>query len=126
MRRRPPRSTLFPYTTLFRSQKLRNVDPGYDTADIYSFQFAPEQERLTDGPAWGQLHLEFMDRLRGLPGVTTVGVINNLPLDEGTGGGRWFTDAMTDESAGTPLDQNFTGGDYFKAMGIDLLRRSEE
>ena len=103
-------------------QKLRNVDPGYDTADIYSFQFAPEQERLTDGPAWGQLHLEFMDRLRGLPGVTTVGVVNNLPLDEGTGGGRWFTDAMADESGGTPLDQNFTGGDYFKAMGIDLLR----
>src|SRR5688572_6402654 len=103
-------------------QKLRNVDPGYDTADIYSFQFAPEQERLTDGPAWGQLHLEFMDRLRGLPGVTSVGVVNNLPLDEGTGGGRWFTDAMTDESGGTPLDQNFTGGDYFKTMGIDLLR----
>jgi len=103
-------------------QKLRNVDPGYDTADIYTFQFAPEQERLTDGPAWGQLHLQFMDRLRGLPGVTTVGVVNNLPLDEGTGGGRWFTDAMADESGGTPLDQNFTGGDYFKAMGIDLLR----
>jgi predicted permease len=103
-------------------QKLSNVDPGYDTADIYTFQFAPEQERLTDGPAWGQLHLEFMDRLRGLPGVTTVGVVNNLPLDEGTGGGRWFTDAMTDESGGTPLDQNFTGGDYFQAMGIDLLR----
>ncbi|NOT07981.1 MAG: ABC transporter permease [Gemmatimonadales bacterium] len=103
-------------------QKLRTVDPGYDTADIYTFQFAPEQERLTDGPTWGQLHLDFMDRLRALPGVTTVGVVNNLPLDEGTNGGRWFTDAMTDESGGTPLDQNFTGGDYFKAMGIDLLR----
>ncbi|HEX7780535.1 MAG TPA: FtsX-like permease family protein, partial [Vicinamibacterales bacterium] len=31
-------------------QRLRNVDPGYDTADIYTFQFAPEQARLTDGP----------------------------------------------------------------------------
>jgi putative ABC transport system permease protein len=103
-------------------QKLRNVDPGYDTADIYTFQFAPEQERLTDGPTWGQLHLDFMDRLRGLPGVTSVGVVNNLPLDEGTGGGRWFTDAKGEESGGTPLDQNFAGGDYFKTMGIDLLR----
>ena len=103
-------------------QKLRNVDPGYDTADLYTFQFAPEQPRLTTGPIWGQLHLEFMDRLRALPGVTSVGVVNNLPLDEGTGGGRWFTDAMADESGGTPLDQNFTGGDYFQAMGIELLR----
>jgi len=103
-------------------QKLRNVDPGYDTENIYTFQFAPEQPRLTDGPSWGQLHLEFMDRLRALPGVTAVGVVNNLPLDEGTGGGRWFTNAMTAESGGTPLDQNFTGGDYFQVMGIDLLR----
>ena len=47
---------------------LRNVDPGYDTADIYTFQFAPEQPRLADGPAWGRFHLDFMDRLRALPG----------------------------------------------------------
>ena len=26
MIRRPPRSTLFPYTTLFRSQKLKKID----------------------------------------------------------------------------------------------------
>src|SRR5204863_843124 len=37
MIRRPPRSTLFPYTTLFRSQALRVLgdDPGY--ADLRSF-----------------------------------------------------------------------------------------
>src|SRR3712207_8743949 len=28
MRRRPPRSTLFPYTTLFRSGPLRDVEPA--------------------------------------------------------------------------------------------------
>jgi predicted permease len=103
-------------------QKLRNVDPGYDTENLYTFQFAPDQERLQDGPDWGQLHLDFMDRLRALPGVTSVGVVNNLPLDEGTGGGRWMTDAMTDETGGALLDQNFTGGDYFRTIGIDLLQ----
>ena len=107
---------------LIRSfSKLRNVDAGYDTENLYTFQFAPEQERLRDGPSWGQLHLEFMDRLRALPGVQLVGVVNNLPLDEGTGGGRWLTDGMSEEGGGTLLDQNFTGGDYFQAMGIDLM-----
>jgi putative ABC transport system permease protein len=101
-------------------QRLRNVDPGYDTKDLYTFQFAPDQPRLVDGPAWGQLHLDFMNRLRALPGVTDVGVVNNLPLDEGTGGGRFLTDAMTDDGGGVILDQNFTGGDYFRAMGIGL------
>ena len=103
-------------------QRLRNVDPGYDTADLYTFQFAPEQARLTDGPSWGRLHLDFMDRLRALPGVTGVGVVNNIPLDEGTGAGRFLTEGMDAQSGGRLLDQNFTGGDYFRVMGIDLLR----
>ena len=81
-------------------QRLRNVDPGYDTTDIYTFQFAPEQARLTDGPSWGRLHLDFMDRLRALPGVTGVGVVNNIPLDEGTGAGRFLTEALDPQSGG--------------------------
>jgi putative ABC transport system permease protein len=102
-------------------QRLRNVDPGYDTKDIYTFQFAPDQPHLVDGPTWGRLHLDFMNRLRALPGVTAVGVVNNIPLDEGTGGGRFLTDGMADDGGGVLLDQNFAGGDYFRAMGITLV-----
>jgi predicted permease len=108
---------------LIRSfQKLRTVDPGYDTENIYTFQFAPDQPRLVDGPAWGQLHLDFMDRLRALPGAELVGVVNNLPLDEGTGQGRFVTPGMNEADGGVLLDQNWTGGDYFEAVGIELLR----
>jgi predicted permease len=101
--------------------KLRNVDPGYDTADLYTFQFAPQQEHLTDGPSFGRLHLTMMERLRALPGVTAVGVVNALPLDEGTGTWRLRTDGMT-KDAGTSVKVNITGGDYFRAMGIDLVQ----
>jgi len=103
-------------------QRLRHVDPGYDTADLYTFQFAPDQARLTDGPSWGRLHLDFMDRLRALPGVTGVGVVNNIPLDEGTGSGRFLTESMDQQSGGVLLSVNFSGGDHFKVMGIDLVR----
>ena len=103
-------------------QRLRSVDPGYETADIYTFQFAPQQERLADGPTWGRFHLDFMDRLRGLPGVTAVGVVNNIPLDEGTDTSRFLTDSMAPEGGGGLLDQNFAGGDYFRVMGIEVLR----
>ena len=103
-------------------QRLRHVDPGYDTRDIYTFQFAPDQPHLVDGPSWARLHLMVMDRLRALPGVTAVGVVNNIPLDEGTDTWRFLTDAMTQDSGGTMLDINFTGGDYFRAMGIALLQ----
>jgi putative ABC transport system permease protein len=101
--------------------KLRSVDPGYRTDDIYTFQFAPERP-FRDGPSWGRLHLVFMDRLRALPGVTSVGVVNNIPLDEGTNSIRFRTDDTPSDGGGTLLDMNFTGGDYFGAMGIKLLQ----
>jgi putative ABC transport system permease protein len=101
--------------------KLRSVDPGYRTDDIYTFQFAPERP-FRDGPSWGRLHLAFMDRLRALPGVTSVGVVNNIPLDEGTNSIRFRTDDTPSDGGGTLLDMNFTGGDYFGAMGIKLLQ----
>lgn len=102
-------------------QKLRHVDPGYQTKDIYTFQFAPDQPNLRDGPSLGQMHLNFMDRLRALSGVTDVGVVNNLPLDEGTNGARLLSDAMGPDAGGALVGINFTGGDYFRAMGIRLL-----
>jgi predicted permease len=105
--------------------RLRTVDPGYDTADIYTFQFAPEQERLIDGPSWARFHLDFMERLRSIPGVNGVGVINNIPLDEGTETTRFLTDSMAPESGGVLLDRNFGGGDYFRVMGIDVLAGRE-
>ena len=54
-------------------------------------------------------------------GVTAVGVVNFLPLDEGTGSWRLRTDGMT-KDAGTRVKLNITGGDYFQAMGIALLQ----
>ena len=103
-------------------QRLRHVNPGYETKDIYSFQFAPDQPGLRDGPSFGRLHLAFMDRLRALPGVTTVGVVNNIPLDEGTSETRVRTEEMSADAQPVLLNKNFTGGDYFRAMNIPVLQ----
>ncbi|HKP28837.1 MAG TPA: ABC transporter permease, partial [Gemmatimonadales bacterium] len=101
--------------------RLRAVDPGYDIKDRYTFQFAPDQPQLVDGPSVGQLHLTTMDRLRALPGVTGVGLVNNLPLDESTGNWRFMPSGVADDGGGVRLDVNWVGGDYFQVMGIDLL-----
>ncbi|NNK64707.1 MAG: FtsX-like permease family protein, partial [Gemmatimonadetes bacterium] len=109
---------------LLRSvQALRAIDPGYDTSGVLTFQFAPEQDHLVDGPTWAAFHLDFMDRLRALPGVERVGIVENVPLDEtprnvafvAEGGG------VADED-GVRADITFAGGDYFAAMGVDVLR----
>src|SRR5207248_3935949 len=93
-------------------QRLRHVHPGYDIKDIYTFQFAPDQPQLRDGPSLGRMHLTVMDRLRALPGVTAVGVVNNIPLDESTTGVRVTAEGMSSEAGGMLISMNFTGGDY--------------
>src|SRR5438093_9158572 len=42
---RPPRSTLFPYTTLFRSNRVKEIDPSeVEGGDWATFELDPEDE----------------------------------------------------------------------------------
>ena len=100
---------------------LRHVDPGYETKDIFTFQIAPDRPTLTDAPSFAQFDLEFMDRLGALPGVQSVGLVENVPLDEGTATTR-FRREGTDANGGTLLNFTWTAGDYFTTMGISVLQ----
>jgi len=101
---------------------LRHVDPGYDTANLFTFQIAPEASNLVDGPSFARFDLEFMDRLRALPGVQLVGLVENIPLNEGTAANRFHREGTTEEADSGPLlSYTFSAGDYFSAMGIDLV-----
>jgi putative ABC transport system permease protein len=105
---------------LLRSHsRLSHVAPGYSTKDLFTFQIAPEQSTLVDGPSFARFSLDFMDRLRALPGVESVGLIENVPLDEGTATGRVRAEGMTTE--GVRLGITYAGADYYKTMGINVL-----
>ena len=65
--------------------QLSNVNAGYDTKDIFTFQIAPNRPELKDRTSVSQFQYAFMDRLKALPGVESVGFITTLPLDEGAG-----------------------------------------
>lgn len=108
---------------LIRSfQALQNVDPGYDTEDIFTFQIAPEGSHLTDSPSYARFHMNFMERVAALPGVESVGVVDNIPLNEDVDNARFLTDETVGDPDGGPR-VGFTraGGDYFATMGIDVL-----
>lgn len=102
--------------------ELRKVDPGYATQDILTFQIAPERPELKDAVSFARFNLAFLDRLAALPGVQSVGLIENVPLNEGTSLMPIRTEHMSaDANEGKLLHYNFTAGDYFKSMGIKLL-----
>ena len=108
---------------LFRSfQKMRHVDPGYDTRDVFTFQIAPESEELKDAASYARFHLAFMERLRGLPGVRSVGIVDNVPLNEDLSDDTFLpAERAGDSRSGVMLGFTSVAGDYFQSMGIRLL-----
>ncbi|MGH7615797.1 MAG: FtsX-like permease family protein, partial [Gemmatimonadaceae bacterium] len=102
---------------------IRHVKPGYSTDDIFTFQIAPDSPNLPDGPAYARFDLDFLQRLAALPGVTSVGLVENVPLDESTANASFRTEDMPhQDDAGVRMHYTFTAGDYFKTMSIGVLR----
>jgi putative ABC transport system permease protein len=102
--------------------ELSRVDLGYSTGNIFTFQVAPARSELNDGPSFARFHHGLMERLRGLPGVESVGVVQELPLDEGSAMDRFLVERDAPSGLDAPLmPYTHVGGDYFKAMGIPLV-----
>jgi putative ABC transport system permease protein len=98
------------------------VDPGYDTRDVFTFQIAPEGDHLTDAASYARFHLGFMERLRHLPGVQSVGIVNNVPLNESLSDERFLPAERAGETdGGIRLGVTTVAGDYFSTMGIRVL-----
>jgi predicted permease len=107
---------------LMRSfSQLRGVDTGYDTEDIFTFQVAVRRDDLRDRASMSQFQYEFMDRIKALPGVESVGFITTLPLDEGAGSAAVSTPRIEASGEEPPRVRNSgAGGAYFQTMGIEL------
>jgi predicted permease len=102
---------------------LNLVDPGFTTKDVFTFQVAPARESgLNDGPSFARFHRGLMDRIAAIPGVSSVGVVQELPLDEGAGTARFATAEADASDNGRPMTFTHAGGDYFPTMGISLVR----
>jgi len=103
--------------------QLSHVNAGYNTKDIFTFQIAAGGPELNNRAAVSKFQYVFMDRLKAIGGVESVGFISTLPLDEGAGAQNITTPAILASGAEAPLVRVAApGGAYFQTMGIDLLR----
>src|SRR5688572_4132748 len=91
MIRRPPRSTLFPYTTLFRSHALRNnashidaVEPHRTIAKLLINELAADNDSLFHQP---QVKLHITEPRSFLSAVNRKYGLIQLPLTGAFGGG---------------------------------------
>src|SRR5260370_31095744 len=100
MIRRPPRSTLFPYTTLFRSREI--VDARRAGRELRAGIHDREPERSEEHTSELQSHLNLVCRLL---------------LEKK----KSYTDSKTRSSAGTPYSRTST---HSKAPALPSGRRS--
>jgi hypothetical protein len=103
--------------------QLSNIDAGYNTEDIFIFQIAANRPDLNDRAAMSRFQYAFMDRLKAVAGVESVGYMNTLPLDEGAASQNITTARIVASGGEAPLVRvTGAGGAYFQTMGIALLR----
>jgi predicted permease len=102
---------------------LTSVDPGFRTEGALVVELGLEDARYRSLDATLSFHQLLMDQVRGLPGVTDVGLTTHLPFSPArisvavARAGESFSPNSAPEVALEMYD-----GDYFRAMGIDLVR----
>jgi putative ABC transport system permease protein len=101
---------------------LQRVDPGYDASDVLTFELSIPSEKYPGGASRRSLFRELRERLQTLPGVTTVGLVSQLPL---TGSGPLSPFAYNEETArnfeSVTADGRNISPEYFDAMDAALL-----
>jgi predicted permease len=111
-------------------QALRDVDPGFsDPATIQTagisipFTLVSEPEQVSRVAKMTSLQREILDNIAALPGVASVGFVNDLPMGEGEWNGPVLVEGATTATGETPPSRrwNFISPGYFEAMGTPMI-----
>jgi len=104
--------------------KLQQVDPGYNEENVLSFSISLPERKYPERPQRMSFYERLLEKLRGLPGVQSVGMATGLPLgNNGWQSGFWPTDRPNPPQGKEPLTEvAFVSPDYFATMGISLLQ----
>lgn len=60
--------------------RLRSTDPGFDSADVLTFETYVPRSRYDSYEAVATFYRRFLERIEGLPGVVRAGATTRLPM----------------------------------------------
>jgi putative ABC transport system permease protein len=101
---------------------LTSIDPGFTPEGALTMHVAIPRSKYRNDSQVAQVMTRFMERVSAMPGVSSVGAVNVLPL---AGGGS--VGFLEFDTPGRTLDElpaadfRTATPDYFKAMGIRLM-----
>jgi putative ABC transport system permease protein len=98
--------------------KLRSVDPGFDARNLLAARMSLRGERYATAASVNRLYELGLERIRRIPGVQTVAVVNSIPMEFGLNLNVDFLETQERETALT--DWRYATSDYFRTMGIPI------
>jgi len=104
--------------------RVSRIDPGFNSDHVLSAKIAPSASKYPNAKSRIQFYSRVLEQLRTLPGVSSVGMVMNLPLS-GSGMNRGFKvegrpDPKPDEKVA--MDYQVVSHDYFSTLEIPIVR----
>ncbi|HUK29830.1 MAG TPA: ABC transporter permease [Candidatus Acidoferrum sp.] len=107
-------------------ERLLNVPKGFSADHVLTFNVDLPSVRYKTPAQQTEFFNEFRARLSALPGVETVGLVNELPLAGGNVNGDIDIEGRTfPKDSGPVADKRIASPGYFRAMRIPVLRGRE-
>jgi predicted permease len=109
-------------------QELRSIDLGFEPTGTITFEIDLPRESYETFESMLALHLETLQRLRSIPGVTAAGAANFEPLGAFASSGTYTVEAPTEGVPATCercAGMSIASAGYFSAMGIPILAGRE-
>ncbi|MCA1577510.1 MAG: ABC transporter permease [Acidobacteria bacterium] len=109
---------------LFRSfMRLQAVNAGFTPQQVLTAQLSPAGPRYDDNGDYIAFYDQVLERVRAIPGVDSVGVINTLPLSGGpTIAFRVEGRPILTVDKWIPTNFRSVSPDYIRAMNITVLQ----
>jgi len=105
--------------------QLQKINSGFNPDNVLTMVVRVPDAKYKEDLQFVSFFRQASERMRNLPGVTSVGMINYLPLYGGLGSGTGFTvEGRPEPAPGTEPSTNVRVSDagYFTTMQIPLLR----
>ena len=101
--------------------KLLNVDPGFRSERVIALDLTLPAARYPTGPKRGAFHRAVLDAVAPIPGVTSAGTTNGLPMTARGGNSAILVEGVTAQLFERPLaDIRGVNPDFFRTMSIPL------
>ena len=104
--------------------RASRIDPGFNADHVLSAKIAPSAKKYPDPKSRVSFYSQVIEQLQTLPGVSSVGMVMNLPLS-GASMNRGFKvegrpEPKPDENVA--MDYQVVNSDYFATLEIPIVR----